>query len=216
MHAAAAPHPRGHIAHLRVGFAPQRKSIGMLARHLDRRIGAPPTKIGMPSLLIRLHLRKAVLNLVIFAVIGERLLAGPFGADDIEELVGAGVALVLVVDGVAVLLSSVALPPVMTCSDTRPPESWSMVASWRAISVGAVKPGRCAIMTLEPVGDAKHMLADLLTVRRGGMKGQQRPVEAGDLMGLRHRLDVGTVEDGSVPHDGLGRIVVGDESDEFH
>ena len=38
--AAAAPNPRRHIAHLRVGFAPQREGVGMLARDLDRGIGA--------------------------------------------------------------------------------------------------------------------------------------------------------------------------------
>ena len=91
-----------------------------------------------------------------------------------------------------------------------------MVASWRAIRVGAVKPGRCAIRTLSRSVIAQHVLADLQAVRRGGMKRQQRPIEAGDLVGLRHGLEVGTVDDGPGPHDGLGRIVVGDEPDEFH
>ena len=104
----------------------------------------------------------------------------------------------------------------MTCSETRPPESWSMVASWRASSVGAVKPGRCAISDLELLGDAEHVLADLQRVRDRRMERQQRPVETGKLMRLRHRLDVGHVEDRTGPHDGFGRIVVGDESDEFH
>ena len=69
---------------------------------------------------------------------------------------------------------------------------------------------------LEPVGHAEHVLADLQAVRRGRMKRQQRAVEAGVLMRLCHGLDVVAIEDRAGPHDGFGRIVVGDESDEFH
>ena len=79
----------------------------------------------------------------------------------------------------------------MTWSETRPPESWSRVASWRASSVGAVKPGRCAIMTFSFSGDAEHVLADLQRVRRRRMKRQQRAIETGKLMRLCHRLDMG-------------------------
>ncbi len=34
----------------------------------------------------------------------------------------------------------------MMCTAMRPPVNWSRVASWRAATVGAVKPGRWAIM----------------------------------------------------------------------
>src|SRR5258708_17478587 len=113
-------------------------------------------------------------------------------------------------------LSSVALPPVMTCRATRPPESWSMVASWRAISVGAVKPGRCAIKTLSRSVTPSTCWPDLKPVRRGGVKRQQRSIESGCFVGFRYGLDVMTIEHGTGPHDGFGRIVVGDVSDEFH
>src|SRR5258708_11421763 len=33
------PNPRRHIAHLRIGFPPERKCIGMLAGNLDSRVG---------------------------------------------------------------------------------------------------------------------------------------------------------------------------------
>lgn len=34
----------------------------------------------------------------------------------------------------------------MKCTPRRPPLNWSSDAIWRAASVGAVKPGRCASM----------------------------------------------------------------------
>src|SRR5258708_29111096 len=60
------------------------------------------------------------------------------------------------------------------------------------------------------------MRADLQTVRQGGMKCQQRAIEPRGLVGLRHGLDVMAIEHRAGPHDSFGRIVVGDESDEFH
>ena len=69
---------------------------------------------------------------------------------------------------------------------------------------------------VKPVGHAEHMLADLQAIRRGGVKRQQHPIEAGVLMGFRHRLDMVAVEHRPVSHNGLRRIVVADVSDEFH
>ena len=188
----------------------------MLARHLDRGVGCPAHEDRNACAVIGLHLRKAVLNPVVFAFIGKRLLAGPFSPDDIEKLVGAGVTLVLVVDGVAVLLE---LGGIAAGDDMqRHPAAGKLIDGCKLAGNqrrrGEARP--LGDQDLEPIGDAKHVLADLQAVRRGGMKGQQRPIEAGDLMGLRNRLKVGTVDDGPGPHDGLGRIVVGNEPDEFH
>ena len=97
------PHPRGHVADLRIGFAPQRKGIGMLACHLDRGVRRTADEDRNAIGAVRLDLRKPVLDLVIFAVIGERLLARPFGANHVEKLIGTRVTLVLVVEGVAIL-----------------------------------------------------------------------------------------------------------------
>src|SRR5882672_8929450 len=74
----------------------------MLARHLDRGIGATTDEGVDASGLIGLDLGKALLDLVVFTVVVERFFTGPFSADDIEELVGARVTLVLVVERVAV------------------------------------------------------------------------------------------------------------------
>src|SRR5450631_1112830 len=76
----------------------------MLARNLDRSVGCAAEEDWNAFAAIGFYLRKAVLNLVVFAIVGKRLLTGPFGANDIEKLVGSGIALVLVVDGVAILL----------------------------------------------------------------------------------------------------------------
>ena len=42
------PHARGDVADLCVGLSPQRIDVGMLAGHLDRRIGSAADKSGMP------------------------------------------------------------------------------------------------------------------------------------------------------------------------
>src|SRR3954464_14346021 len=76
----------------------------MLARHLDRGVGSAADEDRNALAAIRFYLRKSVLHLIIFSVIGKRLFASPFGSNHIEELAGAGVAFVLVVDDIAVLL----------------------------------------------------------------------------------------------------------------
>jgi len=76
----------------------------MLARDLDRSIRAAADEDRNAFAAIGLHLREAVLHLIIFALIGERLFAGPFGSNHIQEFAGPRIALVLVVDDVAVLL----------------------------------------------------------------------------------------------------------------
>jgi hypothetical protein len=58
----------------------------MLARDLDRSVGATTDEGIDAASLIGLDLGKAFLDLVVFAVVVERLFTGPFGADDIEEL----------------------------------------------------------------------------------------------------------------------------------
>ncbi|MGX1320668.1 hypothetical protein AB7M17_004121 [Bradyrhizobium sp. USDA 377] len=61
----------------------------------------------------------------------------------------------------------------------------------------------------------QNVLGDLERVRRRRVERQQRPIEPGIFMRLRHRLDVGRVENRPLAHDGLGRIVVADEADEL-
>src|SRR6201987_2774446 len=91
------------LAHLRVGFAPQRKRVSLLARDIDRRVRSAAEVDSDALRTIRLYLREGVLDLVIFARIVERLFTRPFGTHDIEEFAGAGVAFVLVVERIAVL-----------------------------------------------------------------------------------------------------------------
>ena len=55
--------PRRHIAHLRIGFAPQREGIGMLARDFDRGIGSAADEGVDASGVIGLDLGKALLDL---------------------------------------------------------------------------------------------------------------------------------------------------------
>src|SRR5437667_98721 len=95
-------HPRRHIAHLRVGFTPQRKRVGVLARDFNRGIGTAADEGVDAAGVIRLDLGKAFFDVIVFAVVVERLFAAPLQANDIEKLVGAGITLVLVVWGIAV------------------------------------------------------------------------------------------------------------------
>src|SRR5205807_6869407 len=95
-------YPRGDVADLRIGFAPQRKSIGVLGGYLDGGIRAAADEGVDAAGMVRLHLRKALLDLVIFAVVIERLFTGPLGADDVEEFAGSRVSLILVVQCISI------------------------------------------------------------------------------------------------------------------
>src|SRR5215470_19377956 len=97
------PHPRRDVANLRVGLAPKREGVGVFGGDLDRSIGPAADKRVDAAGLIRLDLRKPLLNFVVLAVVVERLFAGPFGTDNVEELIGARVTLILVINRVAVL-----------------------------------------------------------------------------------------------------------------
>ena len=208
--------PRRHIAHLRIGFAPQRKCVGMLARDFNRGIGAAADEGVDASGLIGLDLGKALFDLVIFAVVVERFFTRPFGADDIEELGGAGVTLVLVVERVAVLAQ---LGGVAPGDDVQRHAAARKLVDGCELARKQRRRGKARPLRdhdLERLGDTKHVLADLQRVRDRRMERQQCPVETGKFMRLCHRLDIGHVEDRTGPHDGFGRIVVGDESDEFH
>src|SRR5205807_10080952 len=82
-----------------------------LARDLDRGIRCTADKDWNAFAAIGFDMRKAVFNLVIFADIGKRLLAAPFGANDLQKFIGAGVTLVLVIDDVAILLQLGGIAP---------------------------------------------------------------------------------------------------------
>src|SRR5207237_6927174 len=75
----------------------------MRAGHLDRGIRTTADEGVDAAGMMGFHLRKALRDLVVFAVVIERLVAGPFGAHDVEEFAGPRVTLVLVVERVAVL-----------------------------------------------------------------------------------------------------------------
>ena len=144
----------------------------------------------MPPGCVRLHLRKALLDLVIFAVVVERLLAGPFGADDVEEFAGARVALVLVVERVAVLAQ---LGGVAAGDDVKRDAAAGELVERGELARQQRRRSKARPLRdhdLEFLGDAEHVLADLKRVRRGRMKRQQRAVETGKLVRLRHRLDM--------------------------
>jgi hypothetical protein len=153
----------------------------------------PATSIAA-SEAIRLHLRKAVLDLVVFAVIGKRLVAGPFGAKHIQEFIGAGVALVLVVEGIAILPE---LGGIATGDDVERNPPFRKLVDGRELAGDQRRRSEARPLgdhDMKPIGDAEYVLADLQTIRRGGMKRQKRAVEAGDFMGLRHRLDVAAIQ----------------------
>src|SRR5258708_2467148 len=75
----------------------------MLAGDLDRGIGPTTDEDRNSGTVIRLQVREAAFDLIIFTAVAERLVRIPFGPDNIEEFGGAGIALVLVVEDIAVL-----------------------------------------------------------------------------------------------------------------
>lgn len=75
----------------------------MLARYIDRGIRGA-AEINADSVwTIRPDLREAVLDLVVFAFVRERLVAGPFQPHDVEDFGCTSVAFVLVIERIAVL-----------------------------------------------------------------------------------------------------------------
>jgi hypothetical protein len=144
----------------------------MLARDLDRGIGGAADKDGNAFAAIRLDVREAILNLIIFAVVGKRLFAGPFGSNDIQKLVGARVTFVLVVNGVAVLLQLVG---VASGDDMQGNPATGKLIDGGKLAGDQRRCGEAGPLRnqdMKPIGYAKHMLADLKPVRRSGMKCQ--------------------------------------------
>jgi hypothetical protein len=67
----------------------------------------------------------------------------------------------------------------------------------------------------EPPGDARHMLADLQSVRRPGMERKQHAVETACLMRLGHGFDVVSIHHRPLPGDDFRGVMVANEADEF-
>ena len=76
-------------------LAPQGVGVGVLAADPVGRLGRAAEVQPDPVLLGRLDAGLVVLDLVVLAVVAERLVGRPGQPDDVEVLVGAGVALVL-------------------------------------------------------------------------------------------------------------------------
>jgi hypothetical protein len=203
------------VAHLLIGLAPEREDVGVLSRHFDRRVaGAGDVDVDV-ALAIGLDLRERVLDLIMAALVGEGLAARPFLSDNIEEFVGARVALVLVNDEIAVahqflrfgagddIDGDTALRELV---ERREPTR----KHGRRSEAGAVRDEDA-----EPLGHARGVLADLKTVGRVGMEGEQRAVEAGIFVRLCDRLDVVAIDDGSAARNDLRGIVIANEPDEF-
>ena len=207
--------PRGLLAHLCVGFAPQRKGVGVFSSDLDRAVGGTTDEDPDALGAIRLHSGEAVLHLIIFAGIIERLIAGPFGANDVEEFACPRVPLLLVVDGVAVL-------PELGCiaagDDMQRHAAPGELVDGRKLPRQQGRRGESRPLRdqdVELFGHGQYVLADLQAVGRGRMKCQQHAVEAGVLMRFGHGLDVDRIQHRPLANDRFRGIVVADVTDEF-
>ena len=139
---------------------------------------------------IRIQLREAALHLVVLAVVVERLLAGPFGANESRNSLGAGVALVLVVD----VSPSCASSCVTAGDDIQRDAAAGEVVERRELPREQRRRGEARPLRdehVQPLRHAEHVLADLQAIRQGRVKRQQRAVEAGVLVRLGQRLDIG-------------------------
>ena len=175
----------------------------MLGGYLDGGIRAAADEGVDAAGMIGLHLRKALLDLVISAVVIERLFTGPFGAHDVEELAGPRVALVLVVERVAILAQ---FNRVAAGDDVKRHAAAGKLIQRRELARQQRRRGEAGPLSdhdLELPGDAEHVLADLERIRRGRMKRQQCAVKAGKLVRLCHRLDVSHIENRAGSHNGF-------------
>jgi hypothetical protein len=114
---------------------------------------------------VGLDLREAVLDLVVLARITEGLVAAPFGAHDIEELAGAGIALVLVVERIAILPQ---LGGVAAGDDVERDAPARELVKHRELPCQERwrrKPRSLRDQHVEPISDGQHVLADLQTDR---------------------------------------------------
>src|SRR6267154_4190291 len=127
----------------------------MLAGDLDRGVGSATDEDRNAGAVVRLQLREAVLDLIIFAAIAERLVRAPFGTDDIEELGSAGIALVLVVKDIAVLSQ---LGRIAAGDDVQGNPSARELVDSGQLSRQQGRRGEAGPLRdqdIEPVGDAK-------------------------------------------------------------
>jgi hypothetical protein len=147
-------------------------------------------------------------------LIVERLFAGPFLADDVQILAGAGVALVLG-QVVAVLGQLV----VRAAGD----DVHGNAAAGELVQRGQLAGRDCGGGEAGAVGDheaqalgyRRGMRDDQLAFRRGRAEGDQGAVEAAFIVGDGDALDIVTVDHRALGGVDLGLVLGADDADEF-
>jgi hypothetical protein len=142
------------------------------ASDLDGRIRAAADKGVDAARVMGLHLRKALFDFVIFAVVIERLFAGPFGSKDVEEFAGPGVTLVLVVERVAVLAQFCGIA---AGDDVKRDAAAGKLVEGGELARQQRRRGKARPLRdhdLELSGDTEDVLTDLKRVWRRRMKRQ--------------------------------------------
>ncbi|GJE23154.1 hypothetical protein JHFBIEKO_3615 [Methylobacterium mesophilicum] len=206
------PDPPDQLPDLGLGLAPQGVGVGVAARHRQgrRRGAAEINRDGVD----RLHLGEAPLNPVERPRVVERRRGGPALAGDVQELLGAGVALVL--GEVVAVLGQL---PVVAAADhvDRDPAAGELVE-------GRELPGRhgrrreagpVGDHQPKPLGDCGDLSGEQQGVRRRGVERHQHPVEPAPFMRLGQQLQVVPVDRRPLRRVDLGGVAGGDEADEL-
>ena len=202
------------LLRLRQRLAPQRVDVGVLAADpVRRRRGAAEVQAD-PGLLRRLDGRVEVLDLVVPAVVAERLVRGPGLLDDVQVLVGAGVPLVL-----GQVVAVAALFGVAAAGD----DVHGDAAAGELVEGGegaGGQGGRDEARAVrdeeaEPLGVRGGVGGDLGAVRLRRRVADQHPVEAGVLVGAGEAPDVVRVDDRAGGEPGFRLVLGADHADEL-
>ncbi len=176
-------HAAGQLAHLLERLAPQRVDVGMLAGDGQRRFRGAAEIDRHMRLLHGLDLRKALRKAIELAFMVERRGLGPDAAQDVQVLVGARIALVMVEEvAVALLLA------VRAARDEMHPEAAAAELVKRGdLARGQRRCGKAGAVRqheMDALGHAGRVGDGQRGRRPGGMVRHQDAVEAGLLVGL--------------------------------
>ena len=202
------------LLRLRQGLAPEGEGVGVLAADpVGGSRGAAEVQPD-PRTLGGADLGVEVLDLVVPALVGERLLGGPGLLEDVQVLVGAVVALVL-----GQVVAVAALLGVAAAGDDvhRDPAAGELVEGGeRPRGQGRRdEPRSVRDQEAEPLGVRGGVGGDLGAVGPGGAVADEHPVEPGVLVRPGEAPDVVGVDDRACRQPDLRFVLGADHSDEL-
>ena len=155
------------------------------------------------------------LDLIILAVIVERLFAGPLLAQNTEVFIGARIALVLA--DVAAIGTQFAI--IAAGNDVHGGAPAIEDVEGGELSCGQSRRGKTRSMgnqELEAFRHAGRVRGDQRAVRAVGVEGYQGPIKTGLVMGACHCFHILGLQDRAAARMDFRSVVTADEADEFN